>query len=121
MGYDHRQEELPSMMDTPQARWMQPDYNAEARRYSRRRMRQAWRGLGLSALLLAIAAMTFSGLRNDPIEPTQHAVYIGILCLFIARFFWSAWRFVAARRAVTRFRSGVERQLRVSDIPKTHL
>jgi hypothetical protein len=107
------------MMERPQDGWTQPDFNAEVRRYSSGRMKQAWRGLTLSTVLLAIAAMTFNGLRAGHADPTQHAAYIGILCLFFARFTWSAWRFLSARRDVTRFRTGIERQLKRSDVPRS--
>jgi hypothetical protein len=107
-----------TMMDSSQVQWTQPEGAAELRGYSARKMKRAWRGVGISTVLLAIAWMTFVELRRGAENGRMHAAYIWILWLFIGRFVWSLWKYWCARKEVNAFRVGVERQLKVSGVPK---
>jgi hypothetical protein len=93
---------------------MQQDPQAEVRSYSARRMKQAWRSLGISTLLLMIGAMTYAELRSDEVQGAQRDAYVLLLWLFIGRFAWSAWKYLCARRHVTAIRHGIERQLKLT-------
>ncbi len=105
------------MTDTPHDAWMQQNTGLELRRYSTRQIKKAWRSLAVSFLLLNIAAMAYIGLRWGH-DDHLHTAYIWIVWLFIGRFFWTLWKYVRVRRSLSAFRTGIERQLKVSGTTK---
>ena len=95
---------------------LQPEYAAEWNRFSRKSVRQARNGVGVSAVLLGIAIMTIYGLRAENTDLVERRAYLIIVGLFSLRFIYSFWRLWSTWRSVRSFQIGVERQLAVSRV-----
>jgi hypothetical protein len=98
----------------------EPDYTEQLRLFSQRSVKQAWSGLAVSAVLLAVAAVTIHGLRTGNLTDTQQRAYFMIVWLFGVRLLYSLWKLFVTRRDVSRFRRGIERQLELTRISARH-